>query len=297
MVSQFCTQKLHELSSLVQFHGTSMLVFCILNLVFSVLSVVENLLVIYALWKCSSIPTIMKKFFLSLALSDLAVGTLGQSMSGVIIAVMLKMKSNGDANFASLCPVVITSCYFIFFLLCCASFLTISVIAVDRLLAIHLHLRYREFVTSKLVSLALIAVWFTSGIAASLFITILAGNSIVNAVVGFLGVSLTTVAYIRIYKAVKYHHNQIRNQQSTPDQKRQKKFALNSLAVYVVFLVCYLPHFFSAVLLLIIGKQTSLLLVYHASLFFVFLNSSLNPVVYFCRYREIREIVKSCFDI
>ena len=106
MVSQFCAQKIHELSSLVQFHGISMLFFCILNLVFSVLAVVENLFVIYALWKCSSIPTIMKKLFLSLALSDLAVGTLGQSMSGVIIAVMLKMKSSGDANFASLCPVV-----------------------------------------------------------------------------------------------------------------------------------------------------------------------------------------------
>lgn len=92
-----------------------MLLFCILNLVFSVLTVVENVLAIYALWKCSSIPTIMKKFFLSLALSDLAVGTLGQSMSGVIIAVMLKMKANGDANVASLCPVVISSCYYIFF--------------------------------------------------------------------------------------------------------------------------------------------------------------------------------------
>ena len=95
MVSQFCTQKLHELSSLVQFHGISMLGFCILNLVFSVLAVVENLLVIYALRKCSSIPTVM-----TLALSDLAVGTLGQPMFGVFITVMLKMKSNGDANFA-----------------------------------------------------------------------------------------------------------------------------------------------------------------------------------------------------
>ena len=100
MVSQFCTQKLHELSSLVQFHGISMLVFFILNLVFSVLAVVENLLVIYALRKCSSIPTVMKKSFLTLALSDLAVGTLGQPMSGVFITVMLKMKSNGDATFA-----------------------------------------------------------------------------------------------------------------------------------------------------------------------------------------------------
>ena len=25
-------------------------------------------------------------------------------------------------------------------------------------------------------------------------------------------------------------------------------------------------------------------------IFFVFLNSSLNPLVYFCRYREIREV-------
>ena len=34
MVSEFCTQRLHELSSLVHFHETSMMVFCILNLVF-----------------------------------------------------------------------------------------------------------------------------------------------------------------------------------------------------------------------------------------------------------------------
>ena len=32
---------------------------------------------------------------------------------------------------------------------------------------------------------------------------------------------------------------------------------------------------------------------YHASMTLVFLNSSLNPIVYCWRYREVREIVKS----
>ena len=52
--------------------------YCIFNLVFSVVAVLGNLLVIHALWKSSSIPATVKKLFLSLALSDLAVGMLPQ---------------------------------------------------------------------------------------------------------------------------------------------------------------------------------------------------------------------------
>ena len=123
MASKFCTRTLKIVSDLVQFHSAFMLACCcIFNLVFSVVAVLGNLLVIHALWKSSSIPATVKKLFLSLALSDFAVGMLPQLLWGIIIAVMLSKTSNGDSNFASFCPVILTACYFFTFSLCSASF-------------------------------------------------------------------------------------------------------------------------------------------------------------------------------
>ena len=103
-----------------------------------------NLLVIRALWKASSIPATVKKLFLSLTFSDLAVGLFAQMMYGAIIAAMLKMTATGNYNFDIFCPTIIIACYFSIFLLAGASFQNITAIAIDRLLALSLHLRYQE---------------------------------------------------------------------------------------------------------------------------------------------------------
>ena len=298
MASKFCTLTLQILSKLVQFHSAFMLACCcILNLVFSVVAVLGNLLVIHALWKSSSIPATVKKLFLSLALSDLAVGMLPQLMLGVNIAVMLSKTSNGDSNFASFCPVIVTACYFFAFFLCSASFFTIAAVAVDRLLAILLHLRYRELVTSKRVNVALIMIWLTSGVAASVSILFTVANMII-ATVQFILLLSTTVAYMRIYKVVRYHRIQIRSQLQLQnfevgDLHRQKKSAWNALIVYVTFLFCYLPFYVSVLFVLIDTEGMSPLIANYATFLIIFLNSSLNPLVYCWRYREIRNIVRS----
>ena len=254
-------------------------------------------LVIYASWKSSSIPATVKKLFLSLALSDLAVGMLPQLMWGIIIAVMLSKTSNGDSNFASFCPVIVTACYFFAFFLCSASFFTIAVIAVERLLAISLHLRYHELVTSKRINMLLIMLWLTSGVTASISILFPVANKII-ATFQVILLLLTTVAYIRIYKVVRYHRIQIQSQLQlqnfeVEDLHRQKKSAWNALIVYVTFLFCYLPFYVSVLFVLIYGEKTSPLIANYATLLVIFLNSSLNPLVYCWRYREIRNIVRS----
>ena len=254
-------------------------------------------LVIYASWKSSSIPATVKKLFLSLALSDLAVGMLPQLMWGIIIAVMLSKTSNGDSNFASFCPVIVTACYFFAFFLCSASFFTIAAIAVDRLLAISLHLRYHELVTSKRINMVLIMLWLTSGVTASISILFPVANKII-ATFQVILLLLTTVAYIRIYKVVRYHRIQIQSQLQlqnfeVEDLHRQKKSAWNALIVYVTFLFCYLPFYVSVLFVLIYGEKTSPLIANYATLLVIFLNSSLNPLVYCWRYREIRNIVRS----
>ena len=294
MAKEFCSYYLKGLSRLVQFHRTTLLSLCVLHFIFSPVATFGNILAIRAMWKASSMSANIKKLFLSLAVSDLAVGLFAQLM----LAVVLRMAANGGHNFDLLCPTILTVCYFCLFLLACASFLNVTAIAVDRLLAITLHLRYQELVTSKRVIIALISVWLTSGSAASLFVSLNIQNVTVGVIVEFVGILLTTVAYIRIYRVVRHHQNQIHSQfqqqnAQAMDLLRERKSAFNAVYFYVIFVACYLPFFCSGILLTTDSAQSSFWLTYHVTFFFVLLNSSLNTVVYCWRYREIRQIYKS----
>ena len=204
MNEQFCIAKLGDFVQLVNFQKAFMLVFCLLNFVFSLVATLGNMLLIRALVKASSIPIIVKKLFLNLAISDLAVGLLVQLMAGIISAVMLNMASKGDYNLTPFCPAVLNVYSYVLFLLGSASFLTVTTIAVDRLLAISLHLRYQELITPKRVIIVLISLWLTSCITAFIYVFLPTSHDIVTAVTLMIGHILTTVAYVRIYKVVKY---------------------------------------------------------------------------------------------
>ena len=267
---------------------------CVKLCFFFPVAVFGNILVIRALLKASSIPANIKMLLLSLAVSDLALGLFAQLLN----AVVLRMAADRGHNFDLLCPTILTVCYFSLFLLACASFLNVTAIAVDRLLAITLHLRYQELVTSKRVIIALVSVWLTSGGAAPLFVSLGIHNEMVAVIVEFVGILLTTVAYIHIYRAVRHHQNQIHSQ--LPQQIaqamelfREKTSAFNAVHFYVVFVVRYLPHFCSKILLITDSAQSSFWLADRVTLVFVLLKSSINPVVYCWRYREIRQIMKS----
>ncbi|CAH3122792.1 unnamed protein product, partial [Porites lobata] len=264
-----------------------MLSFCVLNLVFSFVAVLGNFLVIHALWKATLIPPTIKTLFLSLAISDLAVGILSQPIR----------LSNGQHNFALFCPTVLTVCYYFIFGLSFASFLNVIVITLDRLLAVRLHLRYQDLVTLKRLIIVLVALWITSAIVASIVIFFPKVTRLTGAVIDFLGIILTTVVYIYIYKVVRFHRNQIRCQFQVQNRQgleitRQNKSAYNALIVYIVFVACYLPFFIAVILLTAENFRSSFLVYDHVSIFFAFLNSSLNPLLYCWRYREIRVNVK-----
>ena len=230
MAEQFCTRVLYSLVQVVHHRRSSLLALYVLNFVFSVVATLENLLVIRALMKASTIPATVKKLFLSLAFSDLAVGLCSQLMTAIISASILKMASSGN-NTAFFCPTVLgVNSYFVH-LLATASFLNVIVIAFDRLLALSLHLRYQELITPKRVNIALVSLWFISCITAVIFVFLPTSNEIVTAVILMTGYVLTTVAYVRIYKVVKYHQNQIYSQNQlqnaqTREVLRQKKSCL-----------------------------------------------------------------------
>ena len=297
MAEQFCNQKLEGFLQLVRYRETFFFSLCVSHIAFSLVTSLGNILLIRALFKASSIPANEKKLFLSLAFSDLGVGLVSQLMAGIIYAVILKTASKEDYNLTSLCPTVINLSSYLLFFLCAASLLTLSTIALDRLLAVSLHLRYQELVTSKRVTIVLISIWLTSCITAVIYIFLPKSNEMVAAVILLVGYVLTTVPYVRIYKVVKYHQNQIYGQNHLQNAKtrealRQRKSAYNALFVYFVFLVCYLPYLPSVILYSTNTSEISFLIAKSATLFLICLNSSLNPLVYCWRYREIRQIVK-----
>lgn len=298
-LQRFYNLALEEVKQLVYLHRHFMLSFSVAYFIFGVVATLGNLLVILALWRASSMPSNMKKMFQSLAFSYLAIGSLAQLMYGVIFMKLLWVEPNRNHEFESFCHVVLTAAYFVSYLLATASFLTITFIAADRLLAVSLHLRYGEIATSRRVLAGLATVWLSSGIVTSTLILLPDHKIMVSVITEVVGLFLTTLAYIRIAKVARYHQRQIQRQVQVQNAEvnvilQHKRSALNAFFVYIVFLLCYLPYLCCDILVMANSLGiTSLAMAKKVAELLVCLNSSLNPFVFCCRYREIRGIVKN----
>jgi len=229
---------------------------------------------------------------LSLAVSDVGVGLLIQPFA---ISLLVKgLQENYPA----------CSTYKVFEILLVlfskASFYGVIAISVDRFLTIHLHLRYQELVTHKRVVAVVISIWVLSAFASSMVLWVPPDNRpLVLSIGTVIGLLLTTLIYIRIYLAVRRHKNQIQALQAQHAAQTGEianftsliKSAVGIFYVYLVFLVCYLPIFISMAALIIYGLNTAL----NRSLLFsctlIFLNSSLNPVIYCWKMRHVRNAV------
>ena len=197
MAEEYCSQMLDTFLKLVHHSRSSILAFCVSHFTFSLVATLGNLLVIRALIKASTIPANVRKMFINLAFSDLAVGLLPQLMAAIIYAVVWKTTSRGE-NLTFLCPTVLSVLYYFGYLLTAVSFLNVTVIAGDRLLAVLLHLRYQELVTARRVTRVLVSVWIISCVLAIQFIFFPNEIEMVLAVICLIGYVLTTMAYIRI---------------------------------------------------------------------------------------------------
>ena len=298
-VSEFCEYYLEITLQLVYHHRAFMIAICALKLGFSLVAVLGNILIIRALLKVSSIPTNLKTLFCSLAFSDLAVGFFAQLLNSAITTVILIMKVDGNNNFEFFCPGILSPYNFFAFFLACASLLTVTAITLDRLLSVSLHLRYHELITTRRVVVLLVLLWVISIAAAFTFISLPKHSEMVIVVMECIAVLFTSCAYSRIYKVVWNHKIRIRCElQQTSDHSvrvgllRQQKNALDTFIVYVVFVVCYLPLVFVSITSLVNGSF-AVGVYQHTTIFLIFLNSSLNPILYCWRYREIRQNVSS----
>jgi len=262
---------------------------CVFNTFLSYTAIMLNIVTIHAIRKAPSLLNTLKTLLLSLAVSDLGVGLLCHPVYTSVLVKLLQ-KQNFDCH-TYLAFVLIPNVFLL------ASLLGVLAISVDRFLAIHLHLRYQELVTHKRVVAVVISIWLLS---VSLPLTLLWISikiySLIRLFLVVIGFLLTTVVYIKIYFAARRHKNQMQALQVQGGAQNSEianfasliKSVVGVFYVYLVFLVCYLPLFISMAAFGISGPSISLKRSFLFSWTLLFLNSSLNPVIYCWKMRHIR---------
>ncbi|CAH3108697.1 unnamed protein product [Porites lobata] len=269
----------------------------VLNAFLSYTATVLNIITIQALKKASSLARPLKTLLLSLAASDLGVGCLVQPIYIAVLVTLITEPNTGSGSH------VISSLIIAFVaisnLLGSVSFFGVFALTVDRFLAIHLHLRYQALVTHKRVVAVVTLIWVFSAAYFFLFFISINVRVIFSATTGALSFATTGLLYCKIYAAVRQHRNQINALQvqqvvqngDMANAARQRKTAVATFYVYIVFLVCYLPFWFvfPGIILYYESVLWKHLLCY--SLTLAFLNSSLNPLIYCCKMRRVRRAV------
>ena len=272
---------------------SSYIVNCVLNAFLCFSAIILNSVTIHALRKTSSLPKPLKTLLLSLAVSDLGAGLLAQPLYIALFGIALtqNIENNPTYNTAYIAFITTLNTF------SPVSFTGVMALTVDRFLAIHLHLRYQELVTHKRVVVMVISQWSLCALLS--FLRLWIPVNISYAIYSILVVSsllTTTSLYCKIYAAVRRHANQIQAHQVAQNGERentasQRKFAVGTFFVYLVFLLCYLPNTVTFIAIIISGRSTAIQIWRLYTLTLIFLNSSLNPLIYCWKMRHIRRAV------
>ena len=268
----------------------SYLTLCVFNAYLSYTATMLNIVAIYAIRKTSSLSKNLKTLLFSLAVSDLGVGLLAQPM---FVAHLMDSKQNNETNEsynAIYIACLIPTNFFTY-----ASLFSVAALCADRFLAIRLHLRYQELVTYKRVAAVVTSVWVTSALISLIRVFIPKNIMYVSFVIIQSACIITaTSRSVKLYLTIRRHINQIRVQQVAQNDQgesaqRKRKSAMGSLYVYLVFIVCYLPN--TCVLLIIATnskRSNSLQHLQFYTLTLQFLNSTLNPLIYYWKMKDIQ---------
>ena len=267
---------------------------CVVPACLSVTAVAFNAVAILALRRTLALPKNLKLLLLSMAVSDVGVGLLVQPMY-VGVVVMFKEKSR---TFVILRDAYLIVTNFI----CVASLIGVTALAADRFLAVHLHLRYHEFVTHSRVVFVVILIWVSSAIIGLLFLWDHSVGVAFAPIIMTVCLVVIAIFYLKIYLAVKYHTEQTAAMQTSNrgeideemkrNAEKQKKAAVTIFVLYLVLVVCYLPSLIIIGIKLADKKFTSMPLTAFSD-FVIFLNSSINPLIYCWRMKHIRHAVKN----
>ena len=248
-----------------------------------------NVLVLAAVWRNPSLRTPSTILLCSLAVSDLLVGFLTLP---VYIAFALTQLSRSSSYLR-----LSQARNFLIIQLCGVSLDTMTAISVDRYLALRYHMRYPNMMTSRRATCVAATFWCKNVILSLL--SIWKKNTILLVAVVFVALCLfiSSITYSAIYRIVRHHQHQIHAQQQAVQSMnaeqnlkiQAKKHAANTFIYYICMVLCYLPAAVSALIRVTYEEHWNIR--WHFAGTILFMNSAINPFLYFWRNREVWEAV------
>ena len=239
----------------------------------------------YVLWKNTVLQTPSNYLLGCLAVSDALVGLI---VKPLYIVGSLWVKQF-DYVYCTLRIAYASSAW-----VCCGvSFLTIDLITFERYIALFCHRRYCSLITFGRIAKAYLLSWVSCIVIVLLMFvsnaTVFKSIATVMLLSSFV---LTFVTYLRILRLARRHHRQIHQQELQLQRMhsvRQTKFAVTMGCVVGVYLICYTP-ILTVLLYQSLGSHSnrSVRLMYNWAVTMAFLSSTLNPLIYCWRCRNIR---------
>ena len=273
-----------------------LIILLVSHIFLSITAVLGNALILLALYRESSLHPASKLLYRNLAITDICVGFTVDPL-GIIRFTPMANKREHICHQVYKCSVIIS------YTLCSVSLLTMTVLSLDRLLALLLGLRYRQVVTLNRTYATITLLWLVSTINATMYLL----NPLITCWSANIGIALCLVtsilAYSRIFLTLRHNQIQVQGHVSQAQQRQSPAIPLNIaryrkavssvLWVQVTVVVCYLPY---GIMEAVTLQEDVSLPVYIASEYtsaLVYLNSSLNPLLYCWKIREVRQAVKN----
>ena len=265
--------------------------FCSLNIFLAFTATLGNTLILIALHKVSSIHPPTKFLLRCLAMTDFCVGV---SVQPLFVAFLMEIESS---QWQILFVTFVTLNY----TLCGLSFLIATAISVDRLLALLLGLRYRHTVTLRRVRCLVFC--FLLVVIVISFIYSLYSRDIANSggfVIIITSLFFSVFSHAKIFLKLRQHQAHVRQQQEQANNEgipldiEQFKKIVHTIAwVQLSLVFCYFPMFIFLILSIVVDLFKVGTIFHVSVLTVVYFNSTLNPILYCWKIREVRETVKT----
>ena len=258
----------------------------VFNVILCCTAVTFNSVTIYALRKTPSVPMPLKVLLLNLAVSDLGVGILCHPLYIVRLVVDLEQSDTASPTFYSVY-------WFVTSVFTCASFFGVLSLSVDRFLALSYSPQVQATCDSKtchdsgdfVLGLDWRQVCVTLAAKISSPRQIPGGcNHLRNLLCGF--------GYSNQIQSMQVHGNAQENAPDVANSRRMRKSAFTTIYVYLLFLLCYLPNI-SLWWFVISGPSLVEKIVRSYTITLLLLNSSLNPLIYCWKMRDIRQTIRN----
>lgn len=274
----------------IDYFRITFIVCCVFNAIFAVSATISNAAIIIGIKRTPSLHNPSNVLFCGLAACGLGIGVLTQPTYVVYKAAELMR----DIDTICWIRTVHHVCTHIFSKLL---LFILAEISVERFLGLHLLQKYRAVVSRKRVVIALVAAVIAAAlIAASIAVwKYTLPSNVLNFILMLSSVLITTASYLNVYRKLK-RQTRIRNlllRDSSLDKEPDISIYRHSI-ITVAWLIgsvlfCSIPQLCLLVVQAMLGYTDPVRLAQNVAATILFMNATLNPLVWFYRNKRIRQ--------